>query len=401
MGRRTKGSVQLELNLFEVDESRRLREENGMLRVVNQRLQTQNVELIDEINRLQQLIYSSMPKDAHEHLDSSMEHISEEASESNPGTDFRTVTRRSNIEDKIALFRNYFKGREDIYAVRAANVSGKVPYYPKRQYLGKENEKIQWGDYFPLTDEVLKTHLQEDSHPVIVGIYPLLVEDMCWFLAIDFDKASWKDDTAAFLETCQTFSIPAALERSRSGSGGHVWIFFTEPLPARTARLLGARLLTRTMERRHQIGLDSYDRMFPNHDTLPKWKRLGNLIALPLQRGSAKEGNSLFINENHVPYADQWVFLASLRKMTSAEVEAIVREMDQFGDLIPVYEPSTDEEDEMPWNRPQRNSWSPLLPEPLPKKINLVLVDMLYVEKMGLSSPQINTFIRMAAFHNP
>lgn len=401
MARRIQGSGQLELDLFEVGEIRRLREENGMLRAVNQRLQTQNTELKNEINRLQRLVYSSVQEDAHAHLDSSTARTSEEASESNTVTDFRTVTKRSNIEDKITLFRNYFKGREDVYAVRASNSMGKAPYYPKRQYLGKENGKIHWGDYLPMTDEVIKAHLQEDKNPVTVGIYPLFPDETCWFLAIDFDKTSWKDDTAVFLETCQKFNIPAALERSRSGNGGHVWIFFAEPLPARTARLLGTRLLTRTMEKRHQIGLDSYDRMFPNQDTLPKRKQLGNLIALPLQRLPAKEGNSLFIDENHVPYADQWVFLSSLRKMTSAEVEVIVREMEQFGELIPVPGPSTDEEDDMPWNRPQRNSSSPLLPEPLPNKIRLVLADMLYVEKMGLSSPQMNVFIRMAAFQNP
>lgn len=400
MGRRLKGSGQLELDLFDGVEMKRLREENELLRAVSQRLQTQNAELIDEISRLKRLVYSSVRNDAHTHMNSSMVVVSEGLSELDAGTDFRSVTKGSHIEDKIALFRSCFKGREDVYAVRAANASGKAPYYPKRQYLGKENGKIQWGDYLPLTDEVVKAHLHDGTLPLTVGIYPLLTDETCWFLAIDFDKTSWKDDTTAFSETCQKFNIPTALERSRSGNGGHVWIFFAEPLPARTARLLGTRLLTCTMETRHQIGLDSYDRMFPSQDTSPKGKHLGNLIALPLQRVPAKEGHSLFIDQDHVPYPDQWVFLASLRKMTLAEVEAVVSEMEQFGDLIPVPEPSTNEDD-MPWNKLQRNSLTPLLPEPLPKKINIVLADLLYVEKLGLSSPQVSTFIRMAAFQNP
>lgn len=264
MGRRIKGSGQLELDLFDGVEMKRLREENGMLRAVRQRLQTQNAELIDEINRLKRLVYSSVQNDAHAYMDSSVGVVSEDASEPNAEIDFCSVTKGSHIEDQIALFRSYFKGREDVYAVRAANASGKAPYYPKRQYLGKENEKLHWGDYLPLTDEVVKGHLHDGNPPLTVGIYPLLTDETCWFLAIDFDKTSWKDDTAAFLETCQTFNIPTALERSRSGNGGHVWVFFAEPLPARTARLLGTRLLTRTLETRHQIGLDSYDRMFPS-----------------------------------------------------------------------------------------------------------------------------------------
>ncbi|QSO53012.1 DEAD/DEAH box helicase [Alicyclobacillus curvatus] len=401
MGRRIKGSSQLELDLFDGVEMKRLREENGMLRAVSQRLQKQNAELIDEISRLKRLVWSSALNNAHVHVDSRAGAVAEDSFEPNTGTHFRSVTKVSHIEDKIALFRSYFKGREDVYAVRAANTIGKVPYYPKRQYLRKENGKIQWGDYLPLTDEVIQAHLQDDASQVTIGIYPLLMDEKCWFLAIDLDKTSWKEDTAVFLETCQTFNIPTALERSRSGNGGHVWIFFAEPLPARTARLLGTRLLTRTVETRHQIGLDSYDRMFPSQDTSPKGKHLGNLIALPLQRVPAKEGHSLFIDEEHVPYPDQWVFLASLGKMTRDEVEDIVCVMEQFGDLIAVPEPSTGEEDDTPWDRPQKNILSRLLPEPLPKKIRIVLADLLYVEKQGLSSPQINTFIHMAAFQNP
>lgn len=235
-----------------------------------------------------------------------------------------------------------------------------------------------------------------------IGTYPLLLDETCWFLAIDFDKASWKEDTAVFLETCRKLNVPAALERSRSGNGGHVWIFFDEPIPARTARMLGSTLLTLTLEKRHQIGLDSYDRMFPNQDTLPKEKKLGNLIALPLQRLPGKEGNSLFIDDHHEPYKDQWVFLSSLRKMTLSEVEAIVHEAERKGDLIRIAKPTTDEEDEIePWTLPASKGKPSLLKEPFPTKMKLVLSNMLYVDKQGLSSSQINQFIRMAAFQNP
>ena len=204
MARRIKGSGQLELDLFDAGESKRLREENGRLRAVSQRLQTQNAELIDEINRLQRLVYSSVQNNTPAHLDSSVGvAVSEAAFESNAGADFRSVTKRSNIEDKIALFRSYFKCRADVYAVRAANTNGKAPYYPKRQYLGKENGKILWGHYLPLTDEVIRAHLHDGNPPLTVGIYPLLTDETCWFLAADFDRKSGMQNVAAFHDTAR------------------------------------------------------------------------------------------------------------------------------------------------------------------------------------------------------
>ena len=122
-----------------------------------------------------------------------------------------------------------------------------------------------------------------------IGVYPLLPDETCWFLAADFDKKTWEYDSLAFLETCKELNVPAALERSRSGKGGHIWIFFDRALPAITARKLGCVILTRTMERRHQVGLDSYDRFFPNQDTMPKGG-FGNLIALPLAVCAAQGG---------------------------------------------------------------------------------------------------------------
>lgn len=160
--------------------------------------------------------------------------------------------------------------------------------------------------------------------------------------------------------------------------------------------------MTLTLEKRHQLGLDSYDRMFPNQDTLPKEKKLGNLIALPLQRLPGKEGNALFIDKHYEPYKDQWVFLSSLRKMTLSEVEAIVCEAERKGDVIRIAKSAMEEENGIePWNLPLGKKKPLLLKEPLPSHMKLVLSNMLYVDKVGLSSSQINQFIRMAAFQNP
>ncbi len=143
-----------------------------------------------------------------------------------------------------------------------------------------------------------------------IGIYPLLPDDTCWFLAVDFDGAAWGEDAGTFRETCSLHGVPASLERSRSGNGAHIWIFFSEQVTARLTRSLGSLLLTETMERRSEIALKSYDRFFPNQDTMPG-KGFGNLIALPLQRRPRERGNSVFLDENFEPYPDQWAHLSS------------------------------------------------------------------------------------------
>jgi hypothetical protein len=193
-------------------------------------------------------------------------------------------------EQRIALFRSFFRGRDDVYAVRWENTDGRSGYMPKadrdwKAYLRAKDEDRKKVDrqtrkFRPLTDEVVRGHLLGDH---TVGIYPLLQDETCWFLAVDFDKKTWQKDATAFLAVCCELNVPAVLERSRSGNGGHVWIFFDRAIPATTARKLGCAILTRAMESRHQLGLDSYDRFFPNQDTMPKGG-LGNLIALPLQK---------------------------------------------------------------------------------------------------------------------
>jgi len=139
----------------------------------------------------------------------------------------------------------------------------------------------------------------------------MLADETCWFLAADFDKATWQEDVAAFLETCRLFNVPAALERSRSGNGGHIWIFFSELVPATTARKLGSFILTQTMSKRPEINFDSYDRFFPSQDYMPKGG-FGNLIALPLQKKARENGNSVFIDDQFIPYKDQWNYLGNL-----------------------------------------------------------------------------------------
>jgi hypothetical protein len=248
------------------------------------------------------------------------------------------VTNSSPAADKIALFRKLFAGRTDVFPVRWENPkSGRTGYAPAcanewvRGVCGKP--QVRCGEcpnqsFIPVTDEVIEAHLRGEDRirrngevDFVAGIYPLLFDDTCHFLAVDFDDETWSSDALAFIVTCRDTDVPAAIERSRSGNGGHVWLFFSDAVPAFEARRLGTMLLTRTMNQRPEIGFDSYDRLFPSQDTMPGGG-FGNLIALPLQRRAREKGNSVFVDEQLVPYPDQWTFLSSLRRLSASDVTA-------------------------------------------------------------------------------
>ncbi len=308
---------------------------------------------------------------------------------------------------RIALFRSLFRGREDVYARRWENEDGRSGYMPAaikdwksiNQSRPEDRKKVdrKTRKFFPMTDNVIENHLLGRE---TVGVYPLLPDETCWFLAVDFDKKTWEYDSLAFLETCRELGVPAALERSRSGKGGHIWIFFERALPATTARKLGCVTLTRTMERRHQLGLDSYDRFFPNQDTMPKGG-FGNLIALPLQYAPRKVGNSVFIDSDFHP--DQWQFLSTIQRMTVAAAEEIVAEAQRKGDLIGVRISSSDDDgDEDPWSLPpSRKRRERPVEGPLPSSVQIVRANLVYVEKKELPPAMLNRLLRLAAFQNP
>jgi superfamily II DNA or RNA helicase/very-short-patch-repair endonuclease len=234
-----------------------------------------------------------------------------------------------------------------------------------------------------------------------MGVYPLFQDETCHFLAVDFDQESWQEDAGAFLETCGRLDLPAALERSRSGNGGHIWFFFEETMTASLARKLGSHVLTETMETRPEIGFGSYDRLFPSQDTLAKGG-FGNLIALPLQKQARQRGNTVFLDEHFEPYPDQWSILASVRKISHARVEALVRDAESKGRIIGVRAALADEDDETPWTAPpSRRRKEPPIVGPLPESLELVLADQVYVAKNNLPPGLRNRLIRLAAFQNP
>ena len=291
------------------------------------------------------------------------------------------VTKRSPTHAKVALFRSLFAGREDVYPKRWENAgtgtAGYAPVCANEWQRGVcHKPRVSCGAcpnqaFLPVTDEVVDGHLR-GRHTI--GVYPLLVDDTCRFLAADFDKATWQHDAGAYLAVCRARGVPAALERSRSGNGAHVWILFEEPVAASLARRLGAHLLTEVMERNPDIGFGSYDRFFPSQDTLPQGG-FGNLIALPLQGGPREHGNSVFVDEDFEPWPDQWAFLSGLRCLRATELAELVDEASRRGRIIGLRLP-LDEEDEEPWTAPpSRRRSLPAITGALPGRIGAVLGD--------------------------
>jgi superfamily II DNA or RNA helicase len=286
---------------------------------------------------------------------------------------------------KIKLFRALFRGREDVYAVFWFNErTGKKGYSPAcEDPWSAKNGKAK--KYLPLTDKVILSHLTGEQ---IVGVYPLLKDDTCWFLACDFDKQGWALDALAFLNICKDYGVPAYLERSRSGNGGHVWTFFSVPVPAATARQLGIRLLKETMVIRAEMDLASYDRFFPSQDFLPR-AGFGNLIALPLQKKCRALGNTEFLNVDESelrPWPDQWSFLSQIKRLGPSQIEALLEK------IPPV---------SVGPGKP--GSVSPAIRRkyPAPKQIHSALGATVSIEKSGIPPWLLAQMKQLALLHNP
>ncbi len=335
---------------------------------------------------------------------------------------------RLTTEQKIALFRRLFRGRLDVYPVRwESKTTGKSGYAPAcandrfardadlqgdavrraRTVAGPsggrtevcEKPRIKCSDcghrlLIPVSDAVIFNHLAGKQ---TVGVYPLLEDDSCHFLAVDFDEAEWREDARAFMDSCAHLGVPAAMEISRSGQGAHVWVFFAGDVAARDARRLGTAIISHTCARTRQLKLDSYDRLFPNQDTMPKGG-FGNLIALPLQKGPRENGFSVFVDSQLQPYPDQWAFLASIQAMAAHDIEPTI--LRAIGGTHPLDVTFIEDEDlSTPWKR--KGGLANRLASPMPKSLTVTLANLIYFEKTQLPQALANRLIRLAAFQNP
>src|SRR6266851_3854932 len=209
-------------------------------------------------------------------------------------------------EVKLAFFGALFAARTDIYAARWDNArTGQKGWLPAVRGGWRKGIRHAERDYLPLTAEVLAAHLSGQMH---IGLYPLLDGDRCSWLAADFDGTAAMLDALNYIKAARALGVPAGLEVSRSGTGAHVWIFFTAPVPAEAARRLGTGLLREAMSLRGQMSLASYDRLFPSQGTLPA-AGVGNLIAAPLYGKSRRDGATVFLDTATMePYEDQWAY---------------------------------------------------------------------------------------------
>lgn len=209
---------------------------------------------------------------------------------------------------ELQLFRSLFRGRDDVFArYWHSTKGGKSGYTPA---------KFHTGAYAPLKDEIVLSHLRGDA---FIGIYPLLSDNTTWFLAVDFDGEQWATEAGRLLDVVTKHAIPFALERSKSGKGGHVWFFFEKPIPAWKARLWGKYLLTEAGITRQS----TFDRMFPSQDE-HTGKHFGNLIALPLSGTHVSQGNSCFVQRDGTVAKDQWAYLASVARITEQSIDHLI-----------------------------------------------------------------------------
>ena len=319
------------------------------------------------------------------------------------------IKQHLSLEEKVDVFRNLFKGREDVFARRwYSRTSGKSGYQPvcrnewDRQLCDKKKYKCTEcpnRSFKPLEYEDIYRHLEGKSPEGqdVIGAYAILADNTCNFLCADFDDKScehgYQKDVLAYVGVCKDWDAPCSIEHSRSGNGAHVWIFFEQPLPASKARRLGNAILTEATERYGRMTFKSYDRFFPNQDRLPEGG-FGNLLALPLQGKARKEGNSVFVDENFVAYENQWNYLLEIKRISEVAVDAILTKYKTDSELG---ELSTTSESK-PWETPVPQK---IAHKDFPANPVLIRSNMLYIPLQGFSAKVVNHLKRIASFKNP
>ena len=311
-------------------------------------------------------------------------------------------------EERIELFRSLFRGREDVFARRwYSKVTNKSGYQPvcvnewRRGLCDKKAIKCAEcpnRNFLSLGYDDVCRHLigNDENGCDVVGIYAIMSDNNCAFLCTDFDDKSckhrYKDDVLAFVGVCRDWNIPYSIERSRSGNGAHVWIFFNAVVPAYKARRLGNAILTEAMSRDGRMAFDSYDRFFPNQDRMPEGG-FGNLVALPLQGKARKDLNSVFVDDEFFAYSDQWTYLAQVQKIEEQKVDVILQ--NHIHEDLGVLSTSSESK---PWVTPVPQN---INSADFTKAITITVADKIYIPLNSISAKVLNHIKRIAAFRNP
>ena len=325
--------------------------------------------------------------------------------------------------EHASLLYSYFKGRQDVYSLR----SSKKGYYtqcnnfwkygicPKRDGTKIKCQDCSSQDYKELKGRVILQHLQgiKEDCTDVVGLYPLFPDGSCWFLVFDFDNhdesaepsKEWQQEVNALREMCSVLGVDLLVERSRSGKGAHVWIFFSEPIQASKARKFGESLLRKGAESVSLKNFTYYDRMMPMQDFLPEGK-LGNLIALPLQGRALRNGNSAFVDESWNTYKDQWKRLRETRRLSEKEVDDIIKLWCPDDDAMSIFQNDVVEDTaaghtSLLFGQTPASTNRDFHADDADGSVKIILSDGIYVKKKGLKNRMQNAIRRIAAYSNP
>ena len=328
------------------------------------------------------------------------------------------INRHSTPQQKIDLFKSLFSGRQDVFALRwfnpKSNKSGYSPVCRNKWLSGKCDLKKYSCATCPfklpvaLTDNYIYNHLagRDEFSRDVIGLYPLIDGNLCKFLAMDFDshatknQLAWRDDILAVHKTYSDFGINSYIEISRSGNGGHLWIFFEEIISTRLARNLGTAIIKAAMQKRHSIPFESFDRFFPNQDEIPKGG-YGNLIALPLQGRAVKEGHSVFVNESFIPYEDQWLFLSSIKKVSERVVRSTISGIEKSLPDFVEKDESENETKKINTTISSQENKESLNQSDFSDTVKIVLSNCVQISKKGSSEKALGVLRRTAVFLNP
>lgn len=334
----------------------------------------------------------------------------------------RIIHPQAITENMANQFFSMFWGRQDVYAKRSVNKeTGKAAYYPQCNNFWTNvcHKKIKDGinckncknrSYKTITKKDILNHLQGNAYNAsdVIGVYPLLSNGTCRFMVFDFDNHdkdaeekdfansddTWVEEVESMREICVLNGIEPLVERSRSGRGAHVWIFFDKPIAASFVRKFGFALLDKGAEQINLKSFKYYDRMLPAQDSLPEDSAVGNLIALPLQGKALQDGNSAFIDGNWNAYPNQWETLFNKPRLSQEFLEEKIKEWSNTIDDIAANAAESDREKS--WNRMQHFNKNDV-----EGKLHIILANGIYVDNTNLNAAMQNRIRRMAAFSNP